>query len=208
MVHSCTDEAEPPKNKKQKVCPQVATGSPAKTMQISIERLQATKPPSSIERVQATKPPSSNKRVQATKPPGSTERVQATQPPGSTEGVQATKPIEKVKASKPKKKPVRVQEPVQSKPPQATMTSSSATPLAVQLPRSQLRGCFGLPFSGEVQVLESGIALQSGFAGELVSLDAGVASGDVQFAIAPGVTEKEIHQKGIMHMVHYRAILK
>lgn len=154
VVHF-SDEAEPPQKKKQKAIQQKAippatTGSPStKNMQISIERVQASK---------------------------------------------QSKP-------KKKKKPARMQDPVQPKPPVRTTTAaSSVSSLAVQFPRSQLRGCFGMPFTGEVQVLESGTALppeQSGLhAGEFVS----VAGGDVEFAIAPGVTEREVPQKGTVQL--------
>lgn len=80
----------------------------------------------------------------------------------------------------------------------AQQNSSTATEgvLSVQFPRSRLHGYFGLPYSGEVQVLESGSALPpaDGYSGEYVSVDAG--GGDMDFAIAPGVVDEEPPQKG------------
>lgn len=71
--------------------------------------------------------------------------------------------------------------------------SPSVSTLSVQLPRSQLLGCFGLPYSGEVHVLESGSALQTGFREEeMLRVD---TKGDLDFTIAPGATDKEV-QKG------------
>lgn len=109
----------------------------------------------------------------------------------SLKRLQATKP------SKPKKKAARALDPVQQKP-SFTKTEPPPSPadmLPVQFSRSRLHGLFGLPYSGEVQVLESGSALPptaaARFGGELVSVDPGGGSGDVEFALE-SPTEKGV----------------
>ena len=74
--------------------------------------------------------------------------------------------------------------------------SSNAGPLPIHFPRSRLKGYFGLPYSGEVHVLEAGSAPppgQSVVGDDMLRLGPG---GDIEFSMAPGVSDKE-PQKGM-----------
>lgn len=87
--------------------------------------------------------------------------------------------------SKPKKNQ-RSQVPSHQKAP------SNTGPLPIHFPRSRLKGYFGLPYSGEVHVLEAGSAPpssgQSAIGDNMLRVGPG---GDIEFSMAPGVSDKE-----------------
>ena len=65
----------------------------------------------------------------------------------------------------------------------------------VHIPRAKLRGPCGLPYAGEVQVLQSGEALGPVSGGDMVTVpmaDEGWVQQQQDFSMAPGVTDREL----------------
>jgi hypothetical protein len=138
--------------------------------------------------------------------PPKRKKQKALHPPVVTKGspARSTKvSIEKLKTSGKARKAAPMSRthgpiPQQQVPFQAGTAPSPAESLAVQFPRSRLHGYFGLPYAGEVQVLESGSALppEAGFSRDLVSVEASGRGADVEFSMAPGVMDKEEPPRG------------